>query len=282
MQDIWIPTDHGALHAMVAPAASPKSWLVLWPSLGGTAEQFLHLLTEGRSWGINLLAVDPPGHGRTPALPVPWAWPTVDGVWRILLDYAEAHGATTIAVGGHSFGAYAALLGTLHEPRASAYVLLDGGYLDPYPVYDRPLIKEAVSRYLASRRFPSWKAFWDAERQESNHWDDVAQAALTATMYEAHGVIQPIVSVETAMAVSDLLSQYHVRDLPLDDRPALLLMAGEPASLLPSREKAAMAFGGHRPHTTVRIVPGSGHDMLLDNPAFVLEAIRRFLAPEHG
>ncbi len=38
-------------------------WLVLWPGLGGTAEEFRRVLREGPHHGYNVAALDPPGHG---------------------------------------------------------------------------------------------------------------------------------------------------------------------------------------------------------------------------
>lgn len=180
-------------------------------------------------------------------------------------------------IGGHSYGAYAALGSTGRDGRIEGYVLFDGGYLEPFPSFDRAAVEEANARYLSSRQFPSWSAFLETERAESRHWDAYTEAALKSAMIESGGVIRPIVTVPTANQVSTLLSTYHVDELPLDSRPILLLLAGEPLDARMSREEAANRFRARHPHTHAAFIPKSGHDVLLDNPEAVLEHLGRFL-----
>lgn len=269
METIQLPE-----HALVARNPSQR-WLILWPGLGGTAEQFLQILNEAPHLEANVLALDPPGHGRTPAVPR-LSWDDVWQIWQRALNWVDGEGARTVMVGGHSYGAYAALGSAAKDPRVQGYVLLDGGYLEPFPSYDREVVEEANARYLSSRRFPSWSAFLNTERAESRHWDANAESALKSAMIAIDGVIRPIVRASTANQVSALLSTYHVDALPHDSRPILLLVAGEPFDARQSREAAVTRFRTRHPHTEAAFIPKSGHDVVLDNPKAVLEYLRQF------
>ncbi len=269
MESIKLPE-----HALGARAESDR-WLILWPGLGGTAEQFLRVLDEAPNLDTNVLALDPPGHGRTPEANH-LTWDDVRHIWQRACDWIEGQGGRTVIIGGHSYGAYAAL-GAGRDVRIEGYVLLDGGYLEPFPSFDRAAVEEANARYLSSRQFPSWSAFLAAERAESRRWDAYAEAALKSAMVESGGVIQPIVTVPTANQVSSLLSTYHVDELPADSRPMSLLLAGEPLDARMSREEAVNRFRARHPHTDAAFIPKSGHDVLLDNPDAVLENLVGFL-----
>lgn len=263
------------IHAL-ATDESCQRWLILWPGLGGTAEQFMALLEAAPDLNVGVLALDPPGHGRTPPWPGNWTWPDVESVWEAALNWVQARGAQQSTVGGHSYGAYAAVMAA-RDPRVGACLLLDGGYLEPFPSYDRASSEAANAQYLASREFPSWDAYLASERAETKHWDHRAEVALRAAMREDNGVVRPVITLATANAVSHLLSTLHVAELPYDTRPTLLLTAGEPAQLLETRREGALAFRERHPQTSVVVVPDSGHDLLLDNPRVVLAAIKDFL-----
>ncbi|NMP24763.1 alpha/beta fold hydrolase [Sulfobacillus harzensis] len=272
MHSITLPES---VHAIVSQTTSDR-WLLLWPGLGGTAEQFLRLFRESEALRINVLALDPPGHGKTPPGEV-LDWDTVQRLWKHALDWAEAAGGRNFIVGGHSYGAYAALGAAGEDLRTHGYILLDGGYLEPFPSYNAQAIQEANARYLQSRQFPSWSAFLKVERAETRQWDDITETALRAGMTEVDGIIRPIVTVDTANQVSALLSSYHVDELPFDLRPILLLVAGEPPDARYARQAAVTQFLTRHPHTQSAIIAHSGHDLLLDSPETVLAHIAQFL-----
>ncbi|MEV6836960.1 alpha/beta fold hydrolase [Streptomyces sp. NPDC051133] len=102
---------------------------------GGDGPQLLLLHGFGRSlsdWdasaalltaGHRVLAVDLPGHGRSPGIS-PWTIPTVV---RLIADTLDAHGVPEAVVVGHSLGGLVAVeYARAHPGRARAAVNLDG------------------------------------------------------------------------------------------------------------------------------------------------------------
>lgn len=273
----WVQVaGHPASPVRVTAAdAGASDWLVLWPGLGGTAEEFRRLLREGPDRGWSVAALDPPGHGQSGAWDR-WTSGDPDAVWDAVL---VALGAPADSVlGGHSAGAYFALEYAQHHP-TRGLILLDGGYLDPLPDgADLDALYTQNQEYLASRRFPSWEGFIATERAQARHWDSDADAMLRSQMAEVSRKVVPRISAATATQVMARLAPYRVSELAPVLCPALVAVATEPADLCPRREDALAHFrrivGGAE---AVRI-PQAGHDLLLDNPQAVAGAVWAFLS----
>ncbi len=234
--------------------------LVLWPGLGGTAEEFGRLLREGRERGWSVAALDPPGHGLSGAWDR-WAAPETDAIWEAVLD---AIGAPVDSVlGGHSAGAYFAAQRAQHHP-TRGLILLDGGYLDPVPEgADLEALHTQSREHLAGHQFPSWEAFLATERAAARHWDRDAEVMLRAQMVEMGGQVRPRITAATATQVMALLAPYRVSALTASVYPTLVAMATVPAGLGPMRAAGLAAFSRLFAATQAVHIPRAGHDLLL-------------------
>lgn len=159
-----------------------ESWLVLWPGICMAAEQFIPFLVTGRGHSVNVVAIDPPGHG----LSDPWkvnemTEQDVKEIWQAIIHELHINRAV---IGGHSYGACAALMGEapLME-EVTAILLLDGGYSDPTDRTGDELRSE-IRQYIETTCFPDWESFLDEERSHVRSWSDAIEASCKATMKE--------------------------------------------------------------------------------------------------
>lgn len=253
-----------------------SSWMVLWPGLGGAAEEFIRLLREAPEHGWNVAAFDAPGHGRSD----PWnAWSgaSVMSAWDGVLQFLGS--PCHVVAGGHSAGAYFAVTWATHRPHCGGLVLWEGGYLDPFPEgTDMDAVHQQNASYLQSRRFLSWEEFLAAERGSAARWDGDAELMLRAQMVERDGAIRPRIGVRTANQVTSRLADYRVNTLPVIRCPVLLAVATLPSDLAAIREDAISALRRRVPALDVVYVPKAGHDLLIDNPEAVSTAVWAFLA----
>lgn len=272
-----IVANNHDVRLLTSSGARRSRWLVLWPGLGATAEEFQRLLREGaeNDWGV--AAVDPPGHGRSPAWEQ-WDDSSPLAIWDGV--YAALGQPTTLVVGGHSAGAYFAVMWAVHRTNCAGLVLLEGGYQDPIPVgRDMAELYRQNAAYLESRRYSSWSRYWQAERSAAVHWDADAEAMLTAQMVESQGVVQPRLTVKTANQVMQVLARYSVDRLPLMAVPALAAVATCPQDIHEHRIQGVAALRRRVPSLETVYISGAGHDLLIDNPSAVSHAVWSFLSP---
>ena len=274
MNETFIRVKGHLVRMLTASGDGVSRWLVLWPGLGGSSEEFVRLLREGPERGWNVAALDAPGHGRSD----PWdafTLPDMLAIWDAALEYLSP---SAVVLGGHSAGAYfAAIWAAQRRPRA--LVLLEGAYSDPFPNgVDMEAVYRQNAAYLDARRFSSWQEFFQAERADSAHWDDDAELMLRAQMVESDGKIRPRISAATADRMMTLLAAYHVRDLPVIPCPVLLAVATPPSSQSDVRERAVANFSGRVPNLHPVWVPNAGHDLFIDNPDAVSDAVWEFLS----
>lgn len=274
--DRWLRAGDVPVHVL-ATEVSSSTWLALWPGLGGTADEFSHLLAEAPTQCVNILALDPPGHGASPPTSQLEA-KTIYGIWDALCRHMEGQGAARILIGGHSYGAYAALMAAdALLPRLQGLVLVDGGYLDPFPTYQRDQVKAQNLAYLTSRNFRSWDEFLEQERREAGSWDAAVETMVRQTMQEVDGRIVPIISLDTSMQVCDVLSSFKVEALPHLPLPTLLLCATRPAEMNNERQLGTAALSQAIAPLSVQWIPDSGHELFIDNPRETADKIWAFL-----
>lgn len=176
MGEQFLNIEGRRLRVLTATHDLGSPWLVLWPGLGGTAEEFHRFLREGPGYGYNVAALDPPGHGRSDAWEN-WNDRTALTVWDAVLE--ELAPTSALILGGHSAGAYFAVNFALQNPLCGGLVLLEGGCLDPVPDgTDMQDLGRKNQEYLESQRFSSWEAFWHAERSAVRRWDNDAEVML--------------------------------------------------------------------------------------------------------
>jgi len=184
--------------------------LLYWDGLGGTG---LHANEIGpllaRDYGFHMLAPDPPGHGRSPALPLDDYLPS-----RLAALAAELVPGRTGFL-GFSVGAEVGCAFAARFPeRTAALVLVDGGYWDfaDLPDFDVDAgLDTRVARARAqagdevlprAERYASWDAYFAEQAADLGRWTPELEAAHRATMRELNGEIVPILEPAVAAAIS--------------------------------------------------------------------------------
>ncbi|TAM90544.1 MAG: alpha/beta hydrolase, partial [Jatrophihabitans sp.] len=125
--------------------------------------------------GTRVLAPDLRGRGRSAELPGPWGMPRHADDAACLLD---AVGARSVALAGHSMGAFAAtVFAHRHPSRAASLLLVDGGPPLPLPDGMTPAQVVAATIGPAEARlrmtFASREAyldFWRPHPALAGHW----------------------------------------------------------------------------------------------------------------
>jgi pimeloyl-ACP methyl ester carboxylesterase len=136
--------------------------LLYWDGLGGTG---LHANEIGpilaRDYGFHVLAPDPPGQGRSPALP--------------LDDYLPSRLATLAAEVGCAFAAR-------FPERTAALVLVDGGHWD---FADLPGADPSAPP--PDERYASCDTYFAEQAADLGRWTPELEAAHRATMRKSNG-----------------------------------------------------------------------------------------------
>lgn len=279
MNEQFVLVEGGSVRVLMERSPGSSFWLLLWPGLGGTAEEFLRLLREGPEHGWNVAAIDAPGHGRSDLWDT-WSNENVVAVWDGVHQFLGS--PVDVVVGGHSAGAYFAVTWAMRRPTGRGLVLLEGGYMNPFPDgTDLDAVFQQNAAYLDTRRFPTWADFLAAERASAPPWDEDAEVMLRAQMVERGGEVRPRMLVATANQVMAHLAEYRVRALPLISLPTLVAVATLPAEMAAGRAEAVSAFRECVPNLEAVDVPKAGHDLLIDNPTAVSKAVWAFLSHVH-
>ncbi len=261
---------------ILATDAPALPWLILWPGLGATAEEFVRLLREGPGQGWNIAAIDPPGHGQSGAWEI-WDESCALTLWERVIESLTP--ATPPVLGGHSIGAcWAIRMAAARPSSVRGIVLLDGGYLDPLPA-DRDLARLHGQHvdYIHSQVYDSWEQYLDAERSADVSWDADVELMLHANMREQDRQILPRISVETADQMAAALVAYRVDDLPPLSHPTLLAVATLPEELAEQRAQGICTLRSRAPNLEVTPIEHASHDLMVDNPAEVTRAVWEFL-----
>ncbi|MDA8205669.1 MAG: alpha/beta fold hydrolase [Thermaerobacter sp.] len=279
MNEQFVRVEGHAIRILTATRPGSSLWLLLWSGLGGTAEGFLRLLREDPEHGWNVAAIDAPGHGRSDL------WDTLSNedvvsVWDGVLQFLGS--PVDVVVGGHSAGAYFAVTWATRRPTCRGLVLLEGGYMNPFPDgTDLDAVFQQNAAYLDTRRFQTWEDFVAAERAVALQWDADADVMLRAQMVEVAGEIRPRILAATANQVTANLADYRVAALPLLSLPTLVVVATLPPEMAAGRAEGVSAFRERVPDLEVVNVPKAGHDLLIDNPTAISEAAWAFLSHVH-
>jgi pimeloyl-ACP methyl ester carboxylesterase len=245
---------------------------IYWDGLGGTG---LHANEIGpilaREHGIRVIAPDAPGHGRSPVLaPEAYRPSTLASLTAELLS---ALGIAEAAFVGFSWGAEVACAFAARYPtRTNALVLVDGGYWDfaDLPDFDTSAdlsVRIARARERAGKDwYPTWDAYFAAERAALRRWTPAVEDAHRATMREHDGRILPIVSPDVLGGIN-----YGNCVEPTASTHDALREAGMPILLVTPRihgRNAGIASAGIRrfqeqvPLLEVRELPTDVHDLV--------------------
>lgn len=269
----FVEANGGRLRLLIADEGH-DDWLILWPGMGAVAEEFISLLKQGPKKGINVVSLDPPGHGLSDEWQGEFTKDSIIGIWNSILSEVNISEAF---IGGHSYGAYTAIWSTPQLRKVvKGTILLDGGYLDPF--FDTGL--EEISRQnqsaLENRSFDSWEQFINEERKTARDWNSDIKHMLSATMVESNGEIVPRVSLQALNQASYLSSEFSVSSIHTNV-PILLLYCSLPEEFHDERVRGIEQLNENVKNLDAVIVPNSDHDLLVDNSKFVIHKIIAFI-----
>lgn len=274
----FIETSGGRLRVLIADKGH-HDWLILWPGMGAVAEEFISLLKQGPEKEINVVALDPPGHGFSDEWRGDFTSESITEIWSSILSTLSISEAF---LGGHSYGAYAAIWSASSMDKAvKGIILLDGGYLEPFANASFKEISNQNQSELEKRKFNSWNEFIKEERKTARDWNsDIAQM-LSATMVEADGKIVPRVSLQALNQASFLSSEFSVSSIHTNV-PVLLLYCSLPEEFHDQRIQGIEHLNKNVHNLEAITVPDSDHDLLVDNSEFVFHKVFSFINKNAG
>ena len=230
--------------------------------------------------GIDLVALDMPGHGASPHLP-PGAEYSLAGTVHAVLDAADALGWDSFAVLGHSMGAaIGSVLAAAAPERVTRFVAIEAlGALADAEDHTAARLREAVAarRALAGKRlrvFPDIDTAVRARMQANALSKPVARLLVERGLVAVDGgyswSTDPRLTISTAVR----MTEGQVRDLLAHiECPVRVIYADPPQSYLPEslrRERDALLSRGER------VVIDGGHHLHMEDPAAVAAAIGGF------
>jgi pimeloyl-ACP methyl ester carboxylesterase len=286
MRSFFTETGSGALFVHEwGDAGSPA--VIYWDGLGGTglhANEFAPLLVD--RYGARVIAPDPPGHGRSAAASADAYRPS--RLASTAAGLLSALGVDRALFVGFSWGAEVAVaFGARHAQRATGLILVDGGYWDFADLPDFDTRQGLDARVLAAQkraedeRYPSWEAYFEAERNALGRWTPKLQDAHRATMREHDGVIVPIVASEVVGAIShgNCLEPTAAEHAALSASGVRVLLVTPAEGLGPVQRAGLERFQSNVPQLELETVPGDVHDLVSASPERLAEFVGARLEP---
>ena len=276
--DLQLDTASGRLAGLRfgTPAGAPVLALHGWLD---NAASFVPLATH--LGGLDLAALDLPGHGASMHLP-PGAEYSLAGTVHAVLDAADMLGWNRFAVLGHSMGAaIGSILAAAAPQRITRLVAIEAlGALADDPAHTASRLRESVAarRALAGKRlrvFPDLDTAVRARMQANGLSEAVARLLVERGVTTVDGGVvwssDPRLTVTTAVRmteaqIADLLA--HV------ECPARVIYAEPAQPYFPDplrRERAARLPRGEL------LVMAGGHHLHMEDPAGVAAAVGDFL-----
>lgn len=226
--------------------------LILVHGAGGSRLQWpreLRLLP-----GVNVLAVDLPGHGRS-AGPAPTS---LEAHAAVLGEALRELGADSVILVGHSMGGGVALALALAQPaRAAGLVLMAAGATLPVPAALVELARtapEAAARQLAALA-----------------WGDDAPEAVLEPYLDSVGTLPPVTLARDLAACA----AFDARDRLAGLGAPVLILGGKKDRLIP---EAVVEHLGHAVANAKLHWIEAGHMLTLEEPQAVADAVKAWLA----
>jgi len=223
--------------------------------------------------GRRTIAVDLPGHGRSPLPPAAMRLPEVA---EALVAVLRRLGITCADWLGYSLGGRAALHVALAHPACVGRLVLEScspGLRDPAARAARAAADAALADALARDGIEPFVDRWMAQplfaSQARLGHAALAQARARRLRNSAAGLAAALRALGTGVQ-APLWSRLGEIGVPT------LLLAGADDPLY-ARHAAAMA--ARLPRATLAVVPEAGHAVHLENPAAFAAAIHAFLTP---
>ena len=277
LRDIQLDTPYGRLTGLRGGAGTPVLALHGWLD---NAASWVPLFEHLR--GIDLVALDLPGHGASPHLPAGAEY-SLAGTVHTVLDAADALGWERFALLGHSMGAaIGSILAAAAPERIARFLAIEAlGALADREDRTAGRLREAVAarRALANkslRVFPERDAAIRARMQANGLSEPVARLLVERGTRAVPGGFEwssdPRLTVSTPLR----MTEGQVRDLVAHiECPVRVLYADPAPPYFPEalrRERAALL-----PKGEVVVLEG-GHHLHMEDPRGVARAIGTFFA----
>lgn len=241
--------------------------VLYWHGMGHMSAGALMLNEVGPQWaesGLRILAPNAPGFGQSPQAD--------DYSVRAMATRAVAVldelGVDRVSFVGYSWGGRVGL--RLPPNRVEALVLLDTGYAAQS---DYGTAEELEASFAVD--WPAWDSWDELFKAAREHIapSTASTERLQAAFVERDGRIVPRVEPRmVAAALGAIRTEPDGEWWPnWRETPILLLTRAGPD------EADLDTFTAALPHVEVRRVPRAGHDVLSDNPEFVVPQVTRFL-----
>jgi pimeloyl-ACP methyl ester carboxylesterase len=275
---------------ITAGSSAPERWMILLHGVFGTGG---NLRTVARRvaerlprWGFVL--PDLRAHGQSLDLPGPH---TLDAAAADVAALAGALGHPVHALGGHSFGGKVALLALAHLPHVERFALLDSM---PGARPER-LLQDQAGKVLAMLEsmpwpLPSRERFFELVAAEGlsrpiAEW--LAMQVRRAPPGSASPGSEPRDAVELRLelpAIRAMLEDYFARDLwPVLEAttvPTLVVVGGRSTVVGPDDRERLAALATRNDAVKVRVLPGAGHWLHVDDLAGLVEGLAAHLAAD--
>ena len=276
MRDIAVETLYGRLTALRGGSGTPVLALHGWLD---NAASFVPLAWHLQ--GVDLVALDLPGHGKSPHVP-PGAEYSLAGTVQTVLDAADALGWEHFAVLGHSMGgAIGTILAAAAPERVTRFLAIEAlGALADREDRTAQRLRESIggSRALRSkslRVFPDRDTAIRARMQANDLSEPVARLLVERGTRAVDGGFvwssDPRLTVTTAVR----MTEGQVRDLIASlECPVRVLFADPAPPYFPEhlrRERASALM-----HGEVVVLQGT-HHLHMEDPRGVAAAIGDFL-----
>jgi len=213
--------------------------------------------------GMNALAVDLPGHGRSAGAPLP----SVEALADWLRDVLDALHVQQASLVGHSLGALVTLeCAARHPGRVARLALL--GPSAPMPVSDDLLDAAARNDHVACEMINGW-SFSAGSQLGGNRVPGMWMLGTAMRLLErARNDVLSVDLIACNRYADGLAAAARVRC------PVLVVIGARDIMAPPRNAKALIAA---LPGAQVVTLPETGHSLMAERPDEVLDALRQFL-----
>ena len=212
--------------------------------------------------GYGVLSIDLPGHGRSDDP----ACPTIPEYVDVVASVLDATGVTGARIVGHSMGAFIGLeLAARYPQLVSSLTLI--GVAEAMPVHPDLLAAAEANDHLAFDLVTSWShppSVHTGGHPTPGLW--VMGASVRLLERSRPGVLH------NDLAACNAYDTATARAAEVT-APTLVLMGDRD---LMTRPKGAAALAGAIPDATTVLVPGGGHNVMVEQPDAVIDALLDF------